>query len=71
MNVREFAKWLETQDQDATVYVQVQQEARPFAPYGECIETPFDPEKHADYCDPRTWRKDPNAERTITFGTSS
>lgn len=66
MKVRDFIEWLKTQDQDAVVEVMVQEPAPPYAPWGGCYETPFDPEKHVEY-DDRSWCEGAG-DRTLTLG---
>ena len=52
MNVRDFIRWLETQDQDATVEILIGVRARCWE--GDSYRhDDFDPEKHADYTDMR------------------
>lgn len=69
MRVRDFIEWLKTQDQDAIVEVLVQDEPPPYAPWGCCVETPFDPAEHADY-DDKSWSKEPR-DRTLTLGVKN
>lgn len=71
MKVRDFIKWLETQDQDATVNVMVQQKAPTWESYGPCEETPFTP----DLSEYRDMRGNPFAkgqpyenDRTLVLG---
>jgi hypothetical protein len=66
MRVRDFIEWLKTQDQDAVVEVLVQERAPPYAPWGCCTETPFNPDEHVDYND-MSWSKEPR-DRTLTLG---
>ena len=65
MKVKDFIEWLKTQDQEATVYVLVQQKAPTYAPWGECKEIPFTPDL-AYYVDPTVHETDPS----LTLGVA-
>ncbi len=55
MKVREFIEWLKTQDQDADVFVMVQEEARPYTPFGDVHEEKIDIESNVTYTDYRNY----------------
>jgi len=52
MIVEDFIKWLQTQDQSATVEILVGERARSYEG-DNYFKTDFDPEKHVDYTDMR------------------
>jgi hypothetical protein len=52
MTVQQFIRWLETQDQDATVEIMVGVRGTGYKSDSYRVDD-FDPEKHADYTDMR------------------
>ena len=58
MKVHEFIEWLKTQEQEATVYVMVQNEPSEYQSYGNCSEIEFTPE----HCEYRNFQNNPFAK---------